>query len=77
MSSKLGVLELLLWAFDNTKSELCFSSYERIAEGTHCARPTVDKAIKALEDWVFSLGRSGELASTSWGNNAWRRRMRE
>ena len=52
-----AVLEALLWGFHNTKSGLCFPSYERIAEAAGCARSTV--ADRALEDAGSSHGSSG------------------
>ncbi|MGE0372937.1 MAG: helix-turn-helix domain-containing protein [Gammaproteobacteria bacterium] len=45
----LEVLEALLWSFHNSKSGLCFPSYETIAEKAECCRDTVYEAIKALE----------------------------
>ena len=56
------VLEALLWGFHNSKSGLCFPSYERIAEKAECCRDTVYEAIKALEfanvlTWVNRLTR--------------------
>jgi helix-turn-helix protein len=45
----LEVLEALLWAFHNSKSGLCFPSYEAIAEKAECCRDTVYEAIRALE----------------------------
>ena len=39
----------LLWSFHNSRSGVCFPSYERIAERAGCARSTVAEAIKALE----------------------------
>jgi hypothetical protein len=43
------VLEALLWSFHNSKSGLCFPSYEAIADKARCSRDTVYEAIKALE----------------------------
>lgn len=56
------VLEALIWGFHNSKSGLCFPSYERIAEKAGCCRDTVYEAIKALEaanvlTWVNRLTR--------------------
>jgi Helix-turn-helix domain len=58
----LAVLEALLWAFHNSKSGLCFPSYERIAEAAGCARSSIAGALHALEDagilsWVHRLKR--------------------
>ncbi|MBF0562024.1 MAG: helix-turn-helix domain-containing protein [Alphaproteobacteria bacterium] len=39
----------LLWKFHNSKTGLCFPSYERIAETAGCCRDTVYEAIKMLE----------------------------
>jgi hypothetical protein len=76
----LAVLEALLWAFHNAKSGLCFPSYEKIAEATHCARSTVAEAIKALEDagilsWVHRVKRVRERVSDLLGDNGWRWRV--
>jgi len=43
------VLEALLWSFHNSKTGLCFPSYETIAAKARCSRDTVYEAIKALE----------------------------
>jgi hypothetical protein len=45
----LEVLEAMLWGFHNSKSGLCFPSYEAIAEKAQCCRDTVYEAIRALE----------------------------
>jgi hypothetical protein len=45
----MDVFEALLWGFHNSKSGLCFPSYEAIAEKAKCCRDTVYEAIKALE----------------------------
>ena len=50
----LDVLEALLWGFHNSRSGVCFPSYERIAEKAECARSTVAEALKALE-WAGVL----------------------
>jgi hypothetical protein len=50
----LDVLRALLWGFQNSRSGLCFPSYERIAEAAGCARSTVAEALKALE-WAGVL----------------------
>jgi DNA-binding transcriptional MocR family regulator len=59
----LDVLHELLWSFHNTKTGLCFPSYERIAEAAGVARSTVSAAIHALEaagliSWVHRLRRA-------------------
>ena len=43
------VLHALLWGFHNSKTGLCFPSYEAIAAKAECCRDTVYEAIKALE----------------------------
>jgi hypothetical protein len=45
----MDVFEALLWGFHNSKTGLCFPSYEAIAEKARCCRDTVYEAIKALE----------------------------
>jgi hypothetical protein len=56
------VFEALLWSFHNSKTGLCFPSYEKIAEKAQCCRDTVYEAIKVLEDarvltWVHRIKR--------------------
>jgi len=60
------VLEVLLYGFHNSKSGLCFPSYEAIAKKAGCCRDTVCEAIKALEKaeiftWVHRLVRVREM----------------
>jgi len=43
------VLQAMLWGFHNSKSGLCFPSYEAIAAKAQCCRDTVYEAIRALE----------------------------
>ena len=43
------VLEAMLWGFHNSRSGLCFPSYEAIAKKAGCCRDTVYEAIRALE----------------------------
>ena len=50
----LDVLEALLWGFHNSRTGICFPSYERIAEMAECARSTVAEALKVLE-WAGVL----------------------
>jgi hypothetical protein len=50
----LDVLEALLWGFHNSRSGVCFPSYEAIAEAAECARSTVAEALKVLE-WAAVL----------------------
>ena len=69
-----------MWAFHNTKSGLCFPSYERIAEVAHCARSTVAEALRALEDsgilsWVQRIKRVREACPDLLGDNAGAGRM--
>ncbi len=45
----MDVFEALPWGFHNSKTGLCFPSYEAIAEKARCCRDTVHEAIKALE----------------------------
>jgi hypothetical protein len=48
------VLQALLWGFHNSRSGVCFPSYEAIAARAECARSTVAEALKALE-WAGVL----------------------
>ena len=50
----LEVLEALLWGFHNSRSGVCFPSYEAIAAKAECCRSTVAEALKALE-WAGVL----------------------
>ena len=50
----LDVLQALLWGFHNSRTGICFPSYERIAEKAECARSTVAEALKVLE-WAGVL----------------------
>ena len=63
----LDVLQALLWGFHNSRSGVCFPSYEKIAEVAECARSTVAEALKALE-WAGVL---------SWQNRITRILARE
>lgn len=63
------VLNVLLYRFHNAKTGRCFPSYERIAELAGCARSTVSKSIKMLEDaglltWHHRLTRTREMIPT-------------
>jgi DNA-binding FadR family transcriptional regulator len=60
------VLGALLWAFHNTRSGICFPSYERIAERAGCARSTVAEAIKALE-WAGVLTWQNRITGSASG----------
>jgi hypothetical protein len=61
------VLEALLWGFHNSKSGLCFPSYEAIACKAECCRDTVYEAIRALE----------AADVLTWVNRIVRERVRE
>ena len=50
----LDVLQALLWGFHNSRTGICFPSYERIAEKAECARSTVAEALRVLE-WAGVL----------------------
>jgi hypothetical protein len=50
----LDVLEALLCGFHNSRSGVCFPSYEAIAAKAECHRSTVAEALKALE-WAGVL----------------------
>ena len=73
-------LGALLWAFHNTRSGVCFPSYERIAEKAGCARSTVAEAIKALEwagvlTWQNRITRIHERCRDLFGHDGWRWRV--
>ena len=61
------VFEALLWGFHNSKTGLCFPSYEAIAAKAKCCRDTVYEAIKVLED----------ANVLTWVNRIWREQVRE
>jgi hypothetical protein len=63
----LEVLEVLLWGFHNSRSGVCFPSYEAIASKAECCRSTVAEALKALE-WAGVL---------SWQNRITRAVVRQ
>ena len=63
----LDVLQALLWGFHNSRSGVCFPSYEAIAAKAECARSTVAEALKALE-WAGVL---------TWQNRITRAVVRE
>jgi hypothetical protein len=76
----LDVLSALLWVFHNSRSGVCFPSYERIAERAGCARSTVAEAIKALEfanvlSWQNRITRIRERCRDLWGQEGWRWRV--
>jgi hypothetical protein len=68
----LDVLEALLWGFHNSRSGVCFPSYERIAEKAGCARSTVGEALKVLEwagvlTWQNRITRAVVRQRDLWG----------
>jgi hypothetical protein len=76
----LDVLSALLWGFHNSRSGVCFPSYERIAEKAECARSTVAEALKALEwagvlTWQNRITRIRERCRDLWGHEGWRWRV--
>jgi hypothetical protein len=76
----LDVLQALLWQFHNSRSGVCFPSYERIAEKAECARSTVAEALKVLEwagvlTWQHRITRVREHCRDLWGKEGWRWRV--
>jgi hypothetical protein len=76
----LEVLEAMLWGFHNSKSGLCFPSYEAIAEKAQCCRDTVYEAIRALEaadvlTWVNRIVREQTRERDLFGKWAYRWRI--
>jgi hypothetical protein len=74
------VLEALLWGFHNSKSGLCFPSYEAIAAKAQCCRDTVYEAIRALEaadvlTWVNRIVRERVHERDLFGSQAYRWRI--
>jgi helix-turn-helix protein len=72
----LEVLEALLWGFHNSRSGVCFPSYESIATRTGCARSTVAAAVKALEfagvlTWQHRISRVRERCTDLFGRISW------
>ena len=63
----MDVFEAMLWGFHNSKTGLCFPSYEAIAEKAKCCRDTVYEAIHALE----------AADVLSWANRIVREQVRE
>jgi hypothetical protein len=75
-----GVLEALLWGFHNSRTGICFPSYERIAEKAECSRTTVYEALRVLElagilSWQHRLARIRERCIDLFGRVAWRWRV--
>jgi helix-turn-helix protein len=76
----LDVLGALLWGFHNSRSGVCFPSYEAIAEKAECARSTVAEALKALEwagvlTWQHRITRIRERCRDLFGREGWRWRV--
>src|SRR5689334_19368999 len=74
------VLDALLWGFHNSRSGVCFPSYESIAAKAGCARSTVSVALKALEfagalTWQHRITRVRDRCSDLFGNDGWRWRV--
>jgi hypothetical protein len=76
----LDVLQALLWGFHNSRSGVCFPSYERIAEKAECARSTVAEALRVLEwagvlTWQHRITRIRERCTDLFGRHGWRWRV--
>jgi Helix-turn-helix domain len=76
----LEVLGALLWAFHNSRSGVCFPSYEAIAGKAGCARSTVAEALKVLEwcgvlTWQHRITRIREGCTDLLGRISWRWRV--
>ena len=76
----LDVLQALLWGFHNSRSGVCFPSYERIAEKAGCCRRTVAEALKVLEwagvlSWQHRITRIRERCTDLFGRQGWRWRV--
>jgi hypothetical protein len=76
----LEVLRSLLWKFHNTKTGLCFPSYESLMEAADCARSTVYEGLKALEDagildWVHRIKRIWDEGPDLFGRACNRQRV--
>jgi Helix-turn-helix domain len=76
----LDVLQALLWGFHNSRSGVCFPSYEAIAARAGCARSTVAEALKALEwagvlGWQHRISRIRERCTDLFGRISWRWRV--
>src|ERR1700760_1585142 len=76
----LDVLGALLWGFHNSRTGICFPSYERIAEKAECARSTVAEALKVLEwsgvlTWQHRITRVRERCPGLFGHHGWRWRV--
>ena len=76
----LDVLHALLWQFHNSRTGICFPSYERIAEMAECARSTVAEALRVLEwagvlSWQHRIARIREACTDLFGRTTWRWRV--
>jgi hypothetical protein len=76
----LDVLHALVWGFHNSRSGICFPSYERIAEAAGVARSTVAEALKVLEwagvlTWQNRITRIRERCTDLFGREGWRWRV--
>jgi hypothetical protein len=76
----LDVLQALLWGFHNSRTGICFPSYEVIAARAGCARSTAAEALKALEwagvlTWQHRVTRIRERCCDLFGHNSWRWRV--
>jgi hypothetical protein len=76
----LDVLHALLWGFHNSRTGICFPSYERIAEKAECARSTVAEALRVLEwagvlSWQHRIARIREACTDLFGRTTWRWRV--
>jgi hypothetical protein len=76
----LDVLETLLWGFHNSRSGVCFPSYEAIAARAECGRTTVYEALQVLEragvlSWQHRLTRIREACTDLFGRHGWRWRV--
>jgi hypothetical protein len=76
----LEVLQALLWGFHNSRSGVCFPSYEVIAARAGCARSTVAEALKVLEwagvlTWQHRITRIRERCTDLYGRTGWRWRV--
>jgi hypothetical protein len=74
------VLEALLWGFHNSRTGICFPSYERIAERAECSRTTVYEALSVLEwagvlSWQHRIVRIRERCRDLFGRDGWRWRV--
>jgi DNA-binding FadR family transcriptional regulator len=72
----LDVLQALLWGFHNSRSGICFPSYEAIADKAGCARSTVAEALKVLEwagvlTWQHRITRIRERCTDLFGRITW------